>query len=156
MSESDKKKPNRRDFILTATTAAGAVGVMGSIGIGLGAGIICFFAVEAMHSTGLDDALDVFAVHGIGGIWGALATGIFTVNAIAGVDGLLSGSADQLVKQAVGVVGTMAYSGLASLLILFILDKIPGLGLRASEADEDVGLDLAVHGEQASVRDGAD
>jgi Amt family ammonium transporter len=143
--------------LVAITPAAGAVGVMGSIGIGLGAGLICFFAVEAMHSTGLDDALDVFAVHGIGGIWGALATGIFTVSAIAGVDGLIeSGSAAQLGKQALGVVGTMAYSGLASLLILFILDKIPGLGLRAPEADEDLGLDLAVHGEQASVRDGAD
>jgi Amt family ammonium transporter len=142
--------------LVAITPAAGAVGVMGSIAIGLGAGVMCFYAVELMHRTGLDDALDVFAVHGIGGIWGALATGIFTVSAIAGVDGLLDGSADQLVKQFIGVIGTIVYSGVASLAILFVLDKIPGLGLRASEAQEDLGLDLAAQGEQASVRDGAD
>lgn len=142
--------------LVAITPAAGAVGVMGSIAIGLGAGIICFYGVELMHRTGLDDALDVFAVHGIGGIWGALATGIFTVSAIAGVPGLLEGSADQLIKQSIGVIGTIVYSGVASLAILFVLDKIPGLGLRSSESDEDMGLDLAAQGEQASVRDGAD
>jgi len=142
--------------LVAITPAAGAVGVMGSIAIGLGAGIICFYGVELMHRTGLDDALDVFAVHGIGGIWGALATGIFTVSAIAGVPGLLEGSADQLIKQSVGVIGTIVYSGVASLAILFVLDKIPGLGLRSSEHDEDQGLDLAAQGEQASVGDGAD
>ena len=142
--------------LVAITPAAGAVGVLGSIAIGFGAGVFCFFAVEVMHSTGLDDALDVFAVHGIGGIWGALATGIFTVTAIAGVPGVVEGSVEQLGKQAIGVGGTVLYSGIMSLVILFVLDKIPGLGLRVSEADEDVGLDLAVQGEQATVRDGAD
>ena len=142
--------------LVAITPAAGAVGVLGSMAIGFGAGLLCFFAVELMHSTGLDDALDVFAVHGIGGIWGALATGIFTVAAIAGVPGLVEGSWDQLGKQALGVIGTVAYSGIVSLIILFVLDKIPGLGLRVSVADEDVGLDLTVQGEQATVRDGAD
>ncbi|MDP6101744.1 MAG: ammonium transporter [Dehalococcoidia bacterium] len=142
--------------LVAITPAAGAVGVLGSIAIGFGAGVFCFFAVEVMHSTGLDDALDVFAVHGIGGIWGALATGIFTVAVIAGVPGVVEGSVEQLGKQAVAVVGTMLYSGIMSLIILFVLDKIPGLGLRVSEIDEDLGLDLAVQGEQATVRDGAD
>jgi Amt family ammonium transporter len=142
--------------LVAITPAAGAVGVLGSIAIGFGAGVFCFFAVEVMHATGLDDALDVFAVHGIGGIWGALATGIFTVAVIAGVPGVVEGSVEQLGKQAVGVVGTMLYSGIMSLIILFVLDKIPGLGLRVSEIDEDLGLDLAVQGEQATVRDGAD
>jgi Amt family ammonium transporter len=142
--------------LVAITPAAGAVGVLGSMAIGFGAGLLCFFAVELMHSSGLDDALDVFAVHGIGGIWGALATGIFTVTAIAGVPGLVEGSWDQLGKQALGVIGTIVYSGIVSLIILFVLDKIPGLGLRVSEADEDVGLDLTVQGEQATIKDGAD
>jgi Amt family ammonium transporter len=142
--------------LVAITPAAGAVGVLGSIAIGFGAGVLCFLAVEIIHKTGLDDALDVFAVHGIGGIWGALATGIFTVTAIAGVPGVVEGSVEQLGKQAIGVIGTVLYSGIMSLMILFVLDKIPGLGLRVSEADENVGLDLAVHGEQATVRDGAD
>lgn len=144
--------------LVAITPAAGAVGVMGSLAIGLGAGVICFFAVECIHKIGLDDALDVFAVHGIGGIWGALATGIFTVAVITGgTSGLIEGdNGAQLLKQAAGIVGTLLYSGVATLVILFILDKIPGLGLRVSESEEDMGLDLASHGEQATVGDGAD
>ena len=66
------------------------------------------------------------------------------------------GYVEQVGIQAVGVVATLIYSGIVSVIILFVLDKIPGLGLRASESDEDLGLDLATHGEQATVRDGAD
>jgi Amt family ammonium transporter len=141
--------------LVAITPAAGAVNAMGALAIGFGAGLICFFAVEFIHKTGMDDALDVFAVHGIGGIWGCLATGIFTVTALAGVDGLLGGSAKQLGIQAISAIGTLAYSGIATFIILFILDKIPGLGLRESETDEDQGLDLAAHGEQGFVNDGA-
>ena len=141
--------------LVAITPAAGAVDAMGALAIGFGAGLICFFAVEFIHKTGMDDALDVFAVHGIGGIWGCLATGIFTVTALAGVDGLLGGSAKQLGIQAISALGTLAYSGIATFIILFILDKIPGLGLRESETDEDQGLDLAAHGEQGFVNDGA-
>ena len=141
--------------LVAITPAAGAVGVMGALAIGFGAGLICFFAVEVIHRTGLDDALDVFAVHGIGGIWGCLATGIFTVSAIAGAEGLIEGSIEQLVIQAISLIGTLVYSGILTFVILFILDKIPGLGLRESEANEDQGLDLAAHGEQAFVNDGA-
>ena len=112
----------------------------------------------------MDDALDVFAVHGIGGIWGAIATGIFAVAVITGggdpaegVSGLIEGgNIKQVGIQAVAAFATLIYSGVVSFVILFILDKIPGLGLRASESDEDLGLDLASHGEQATVRDGAD
>ena len=104
----------------------------------------------------MDDALDVFAVHGVGGIWGAIATGIFALESITGgTKGLIEGNVEQVGIQAVGVVATLAYSGIVSLIILFILDKIPGLGLRSSESDEDIGLDLAEHGEQATVQDGA-
>ncbi len=145
--------------LVAITPAAGAVGVMGSLAIGFGAGVLCFIAVELIHRTGLDDALDVFAVHGIGGIWGALAAGIFTVSVIAGDDylGLVEhGDLEQLGIQAVSVLGTLVYSAVATLIILYILDKIPGLGLRVSETEEDMGLDLASHGEQAAVGDGAD
>ena len=142
--------------LVAITPAAGAVGVLGAIAIGFGAGLICFFAVEFIHSTGLDDALDVFAVHGIGGIWGALATGIFTVSEYAGVSGLVEGNANQLLIQAQAVVGTLIYSGIVTFVILFVLDKIPGLGLRVSEAEEDQGLDVSIHGEIAMVDDGAD
>ena len=141
--------------LVAITPAAGAVGVMGALAIGFGAGLICFFAVEVIHRTGLDAALDVFPVHGIGGIWGCLATGIFTVSAIAGAEGLIEGSIEQLVIQAISLIGTLLYSGILTFVILFILDKIPGLGLRESETNEDQGLDLAAHGEQAFVNDGA-
>jgi len=142
--------------LVAITPAAGAVNAMGALAIGFGAGLICFYAVELLHKTKMDDALDVFAVHGIGGIWGAIATGIFALEAITGgTKGLIEGNIEQVGIQAVGVIATVAYSGVVSLIILFILDKIPGLGLRSSESDEDIGLDLAEHGEQAAVQDGA-
>ena len=142
--------------LVAITPAAGAVGVMGALAIGLGAGVFCYIAVELRPRLGVDDSLDVFAVHGIGGIWGALATGIFTVEAFAGVPGLVNGSAEQLGIQAVGIVATIAYSFIASLIILKVLDLIPGLGLRVSARDEGIGLDVAAHGERAYVSDGAD
>lgn len=142
--------------LVAITPAAGAVGVMGALAIGFGAGIFCYAAVLIRPKIGLDDSLDVFAVHGIGGIWGAVATGIFTVSAFAGVKGLVEGSVEQLGIQIVGVAATIAYSFIVSLVILKVLDLIPGLGLRVSDRDEDSGLDVASHGERAYVSDGAD
>ena len=143
--------------LVAITPAAGAVGVMGALAIGLGAGVFCYLAVLIRPKLGIDDALDVFAVHGIGGIWGALATGIFTVSVFTdGVKGLVEGNIEQLGIQALGVVATMAYSFIASYIILKVLDLIPGLGLRVSDRDEDTGLDVAAHGERAYVSDGAD
>ena len=142
--------------LVAITPAAGAVGVMGALAIGFGAGIFCYAAVLIRPKIGLDDSLDVFAVHGIGGIWGAIATGIFTVSAFAGVKGLVEGSVEQLGIQIVGVAATIAYSFIVSLVILKVLDLIPGLGLRVSDRDEDSGLDVASHGERAYVSDGAD
>ena len=142
--------------LVAITPAAGAVGVMGALAIGFGAGVLCYLAVLIRPKLGLDDALDVFAVHGIGGIWGALATGIFTVSAFTGAKGLVEGNIEQLGIQAVGVGATIAYSFIVSLVILFVLDKIPGLGLRVSESEEDQGLDVVAHGERAYVSDGAD
>lgn len=148
--------------LVAITPAAAFVGVMGALAIGFGAGILCYVAVLIRPKIGLDDSLDVFAVHGIGGIWGALATGIFTVGALAalagfdGASGLIEGDAAQLGIQVVAIAVTIAYSFIVSLVILKVLDLIPGLGLRVSDRDEDAGLDVASHGERAYVSDGAD
>jgi Amt family ammonium transporter len=147
--------------LVAITPAAGFVGVMGALAIGAGAGALGYGAVLLRPKLKLDDALDVFAVHGVGGIWGALATGIFGVAAIAGFDGgtewgLIEGNAEQLGIQAIAVGATIGYSLVVTLVILKVLDVIPGLGLRASEKDEDQGLDITLHGERAFVSDGAD
>jgi Amt family ammonium transporter len=139
--------------LVAITPASGYVGAMGSLAIGLGAGIFCHYAVhfEILRKIGLDDSLEVFGVHGIGGIWGALATGIFAMSG-----GLVTGEANILLANIVAVLVTIAYSGVVSFVILFVLDKIPGLGLRISEADEDIGIDISAHGERGYVADGAD
>ena len=142
--------------LVAITPASGYVGVMGSLAIGFGAGVLCYLAVLLRNKTKLDDALDVFAVHGVGGIWGALATGIFAVATIGGTDGAINGNWDQMLTQVVAVAATFAYSLLVTLGILKGLDLIPGLGLRISEREEDEGLDLVAHGERAYIRDGAD
>jgi len=142
--------------LVAITPAAGFVGVAGALAIGLGAGVLCYAAVQLRPKIGLDDALDVFAVHGIGGIWGALATGIFAVGVIGGTEGLIEGNAGQMVTQLIAVGATLAYSGIVTLVILKVLDVIPGLGLRVSAAEEDAGLDISAHGERAFVTDGAD
>ena len=142
--------------LVAITPASGYVGVMGALAIGVGAGVLCYYAVRLLPKTGMDDSLGVFAVHGVGGIWGALATGIFATVAIGGTAGLIDGNPGQMVTQLVAVGSTMGYSFVATLIILKVLDLIPGLGLRAPERDEDRGLDIAAHGERAHVSDGAD
>ncbi len=142
--------------LVAITPASGYVGVLGALAIGIGAGVLCYVAVYIRAKTQLDDALEVFAVHGVGGIWGAIATGIFAVAAIGGTAGAIDGNSGQVVTQLVAVVATMAYSFVVTLVILKVLDLIPGLGLRVSGDEEDQGLDLSAHGERAFVRDGAD
>jgi Amt family ammonium transporter len=138
--------------LVAITPAAGSVGPMGGLAIGFGAGILTYIAVLYRHKFGFDDALEVFAVHGIGGIWGALATAIFAVGGV----GVIDGKFELLGDNFVAVVATMGYSFIVTLVILKILDIIPGLGLRADEADESAGLDISHHGERAYVADGAD
>ena len=142
--------------LVAITPASGFVGPMGALAIGFIAGVLCFISVEIINRTGLDDALDVFAVHGVGGIVGALLTGVFAVEAIGGTAGLIEGNGAVMGPQIIGVLATLGYSLVVTLTILFILDKIPGLGLRVGERDEDEGLDISAHGERAHVRDGAD
>jgi len=138
--------------LVAITPAAGSVGPMGGLAIGFGAGILTYIAVLYRHKFGFDDALEVFAVHGIGGIWGALATAIFAVGGV----GVIDGKFELLGDNFVAVVATIGYSFIVTLVILKILDIIPGLGLRADEADESAGLDISHHGERAYVADGAD
>ena len=138
--------------LVAITPAAGFVGAMGSIAVGVGAGILTFYAVRIRHKFGFDDALEVAAVHGLGGVWGAIATGIFAVGGI----GLVDGDAALVIDNIIAVAATIGYSFVVTFVILKILDVIPGLGLRADEVDEDAGLDIALHGERAYVGDGAD
>jgi Amt family ammonium transporter len=148
--------------LVAITPASGYVGPMGAMAVGFGAGFLCYFAVRYRPKLKLDDALDVAAVHGVGGIWGALATGIFATAAISGLvpppagEGVINGNAAQMWVQLRGVLATMSYSFVVSLVILKVLDWVPGLGLRSTEKDEDAGLDVSDHGERAYVRDGAD
>ena len=138
--------------LVAITPAAGNVGVMGSMGVGAGAGVLTFLAVRYRHKLKIDDALEVFAVHGVGGIWGALATGIFAASGA----GLVDGEVDIFWANLRATLATIAYSGLMTFVILKALDYAPGLGLRADEREEDSGLDVSFHGERAYVSDGAD
>ena len=142
--------------LVAITPASGFVGVYGALAIGAGAGLLCYIAVYLRTRVQVDDALEVFAIHGVGGIWGAIATGIFAVAAIGGTAGAIDGNAGQLVTQVIAVVATMVYSFVVTLVILKVLDLIPGLGIRVPNDAEDIGLDLSAHGERAFVSDGAD
>jgi Amt family ammonium transporter len=130
------------------TPAAGFVGPSAAIVIGFGAGLLCFFAVDLLkHRARLDDALDVFAVHGVGGIWGALATGLFADAAIGGTDGLFFGNPEQLWIQTVAVVAAAAFSAAMTFLILKAIGLVTAL--RVPEEEEMLGLDTTQHGELA-------
>jgi Amt family ammonium transporter len=132
--------------LVAITPAAGFVDPMGALAIGAIAGVVCYWgATWLKHKLGYDDSLDVFAVHGLGGIAGALLTGIFAVEAIGGTPGLLEGNAGQVLLQFYGVAVTVAYCGIVSWALLWILDLT--IGLRVKEEDEREGLDIRLHGE---------
>ena len=142
--------------LATITPASGFVGVDSALIIGVITGIVTFYAVYFKNKVNLDDALDVFAVHGIGGIIGVIATGIFAEKAIGGTEGLIEGSSTLLVENIILVIVTVVYSLIVTLILLKVLDIIPGLGLRSDESEEDQGLDVSDHGERGYVADGAD
>ena len=136
--------------LVAITPASGFVTVMGSIGIGIGAGVVPWIFVSIVKNKfGYDDALDAFGVHGVGGTWGALATGLWATKAInpAGADGLFYGNPAQLLIQAKTVLVTLAYSVVGTFIILKVVDAV--IGLRVSEHEERVGLDLTQHRESA-------
>ena len=133
--------------LVAITPASGFVGPVPAILIGAGAGVACYFAINLKTKLGYDDSLDVVGVHGVGGTWGALATGLFASKAInaAGSDGLFFGNPSLLGIQALSVVSAWIYSFVVTLIILKILDWT--MGLRVSEENEINGLDVSQHGE---------
>ena len=132
--------------LVAITPASGFVGPGGALAIGLIAGVICFWgATWLKHKVGYDDSLDVFAVHGLGGITGAILTGVFAVEAIGGTPGALEGNIGQIGTQIYGIVATIVYCAVASLVLLKIIDA--AVGLRVDEEQEREGLDIALHGE---------
>jgi Amt family ammonium transporter len=134
--------------LVSITPAAGFVGPIAAIIIGVGGGILCYTACNLKGKLRYDDSLDVVGVHGVGGIWGALATGLFASKAInpAGNDGLFFGNASQLWIQLIAVVATIAFAVVVTSIILSILKA--SLGLRLSEEEERMGLDLSQHNER--------
>ena len=136
--------------LVAITPAAGFVGMSASLIIGLVAGILGFFSVTVLkQKLGYDDSLDAFGVHGMCGVWGALATGIFANPAITqGAKGLVFGNPKQLWIQAISIVGTASYTAIATLIVVYITKFITG-GLRVDEENEILGLDNTIHGERA-------
>jgi ammonium transporter, Amt family len=133
--------------LVAITPAAGYVGPMAAILIGIGAGIICYLAVLIKPRLGYDDSLDVVGVHCVGGIWGALATGLFASKLVnsAGGDGLFYGNPGQLLIQVIAIVVTMVFSFVISYVLFKILDAT--MGLRVTPEDEVAGLDITEHQE---------
>ncbi|HHN65056.1 MAG TPA: ammonium transporter [Nitrospirae bacterium] len=133
--------------LVAITPAAGFVSPVSSIVIGILAGLICFTAVSLKPKFGYDDSLDVLGIHGAGGIWGALATGLFASTAINpdGANGLFYGNPSLFLKQVIATVATIAYSLVVSLIIFKVIDWT--IGLRVEEEEEITGLDLSQHGE---------
>lgn len=135
--------------LVAITPASGSVGPQGALYIGLAAGIGCFYAATTLKKImGYDDSLDVFGVHAVGGIIGAVLTGVFTAEAFGGT-GLANGIGPQLWIQIKSVIFTIVYTGVLSAIILKIVDVT--MGLRVSEDEEQEGLDLASHDERGYV-----
>ncbi|HIH36659.1 MAG TPA: ammonium transporter, partial [Methanocellales archaeon] len=133
--------------LVAITPAAGFVTPMSAIVIGLIAGIICYKAMLFRIKIGLDESLDAWAIHGVGGLWGALATGIFATELIGGYSGLLYGNAGQFIAQIIGTGAAIIYAFVLTFLLAKIVDIT--IGLRVTEEEEYVGLDLSQHGESA-------
>jgi ammonium transporter, Amt family len=135
--------------LVAITPAAGFVGPMAALAIGLAAGLVCYGGVQLKHKLGYDDSLDVFGIHGVGGLLGALLTGVFASKLWNpdGADGLLRGNSELFVEQLVGVGAAAAFAGGVTFVMLKAIDKL--MGLRAAKDDELEGLDLVHHGEEA-------
>jgi ammonium transporter, Amt family len=136
--------------LVAITPASGYVNVTASIIIGLGAGLVCYWAIQLRTKlTKIDDALDVWGVHGVGGTWGAIATGLFATKLVNpdGGNGLFFGDAGQFVTQIVAVAVVWIYSAVVTFLILKLIDVT--IGLRVEEREEVLGLDTTQHGEVA-------
>ena len=134
--------------LVAITPAAGFVDVFGALIIGAVAPLISYFAIYSLKAKlGYDDALDVWGIHGMSGVWGAIATGIFSVPAIGGTAGLIYGNPEQVIIQIISVIATMAYAFTISFVVAKIIDKT--IGIRVDESEEIGGLDSNIHEESA-------
>lgn len=136
--------------LVAITPGAGFVTPIAAIFIGLIGGVICFSGVTFIKQKfGYDDALDAFGCHGIGGIWGGIATGLFAAKAVnpAGADGLFYGNVKLLGAQLVAIAGTIVFAVIMTFIIMKVVDKL--VGIRASQEDEAAGLDVSQQGEEA-------
>jgi Amt family ammonium transporter len=134
--------------LVAITPASGSVGVPGALVIGMVSGIVCFWSATTLkRKFGYDDSLDAFGVHGVGGIVGAMLTGLFVIEDLGG-KGLAEGMTlgNQIYAQFVSVVFTLVYSGVISLILLKIIDA--AIGLRVTQEQESAGLDISLHDEQ--------
>src|SRR5438445_3050510 len=135
--------------LVAITPASGFVGPVSSIWIGIGAGVFCYLACLAKGKLGYDDSLDAFGIHGIGGTWGALATGLFASKLInsSGADGLFFGNPGQFKLQFIAVLASWVLAFVGTFIILKVIDWT--MGLRVTDEDEQLGLDLSQHEERA-------
>jgi Amt family ammonium transporter len=133
--------------LVAITPASGYVTAGGALAIGLVVGGLCYSATLLRERLKIDDALDVFAVHGVGGMFGAVATGVFATTAVNAFPGLIEGNVSQALTQLVAVGATVAFASTATFAIVKVVDVV--LGIRVTSQTEEVGLDLAVHGEAA-------
>ena len=139
--------------LVAITPASGFVQPMEAIAIGGVAGVICYLAIRLRARTGLDDSLDVVGVHGVGGTWGAFATGLFAVAAVGGFDGAFHGEGSQVLDQLAAIGVVWVYSFTVTAIILKVLDVT--MGLRVKDEEEELGLDVTQHGERGYVFDEA-
>ncbi|HII77161.1 MAG TPA: ammonium transporter [Methanolinea sp.] len=132
--------------LVAITPAAGYVTVMGSIAIGLVAGLLCYGCMLWRIRKGLDESLDAWSIHGMGGLWGAIATGVFAVAAVNGYSGIIEGNVTQFLANAAGALAALVYAFVVTLVLAVAVDRV--IGLRVSEDEEYVGLDISQHGER--------
>jgi Amt family ammonium transporter len=132
--------------LVAITPGAGYVTPLAAILIGAIGGILCYSIMLWRIRKGFDESLDAWAIHGMGGLWGALATGIFAVAAINGASGLIEGNVHQFIANAAGAFGAMIYAFVVTYILAVVIDKT--IGLRVTEEEEYVGLDISQHGER--------
>lgn len=139
--------------LVCITPAAGFVGPMSAVLMGLAAGPVCYGAVMLKGRLGYDDALDAFGIHGVGGALGAVLTGVFAAAAWGGTDGLIGGNSELFIENIIGVLAAAAYSVVVTIVLLKLIDAT--IGLRVSDDEESEGLDTNLHGEEGYHMGGA-
>jgi Amt family ammonium transporter len=139
--------------LVVITPAAGFVGPISAVMMGLAAGAVCYGAVMLKGKLGYDDALDAFGIHGVGGALGAILTGVFAAEVWGGAQGLVDGSSALVIENAIGVLAAASYSAVVTFVILKVIDAT--IGLRVNSDEESEGLDTNLHGEEGYHMGGA-